>query len=105
MRTVGIPVRRNDVVSFCYAQPYMSETDYQRRTGRIINIRSIKKNPPKPSSYRWNDWTFSRRGKLVTIQHANGSIGTYYGLRCCLSKKLNRWQRLWFKVCEVWHSH
>ena len=101
-----IEFRIGDLVSFRYRQPLYNTTE--RRTGKVLSIRNVRKDPVKNRYYRWMDslnGTFKRSGNLFTVKHADSSVQTYYENRCFGAKRPNLLQRLWFRIVSNWPQY
>jgi len=101
-----IEFKTGNLVSFRYRQPLHNTTE--RRTGVVLNIRNVKKDPVRNRYYRWMDslsGTFKRSGNLFTVKHADSSVQVYYEGRCFAAKRPNILQRLWFRIVSNWPQY
>ena len=101
-----IEFKTGDLVSFRYRQPLHKTND--KRTGVVLNIRNVRKDPVKNRYYRWMDslnGTFKRSGNLFTVKHADSSIQVYYEGRCFAAKKPNWFQHICFYFQAHWPQY
>ena len=98
--------KAGQLVSFRYRQPLINGTE--RRTGKVLSIRNVRKDPVKNRYYRWMDslnGTFKRSGNLFTVKHADSSVQTYYENRCFGATRPNLLQRLWVRIVSNWPQY